>query len=293
MWTHIHRISIASVLAASIAFVACGGDSTPNHEPLLKVVATTSILADLAKNVGGDEVKVSVLIPPGADVHSFQSTPKDSISISEAAVIVSNGFGLDDFLQPILDSAISTETVQVTVTNGLEPGGFEDDPHFWQNPLFVIHYVERIRDGLIQVDPNNSQAYKSNTAAYIRQLGDLDIEIEQTLDEVPPERRHLVTFHDAFGYFGERYGWKVSAFVAGDASDVTPGAVISIIEEIRKEGFTAVFAEPQFSPDVMEQVAEDTGVRTGIIYSDTLDDKVTTYIDMMRFNATSLRDNLR
>ena len=293
MWTHIHRISIASLLATSIAFVACGGDPTPNHEPLLKVVATTSILADLAQNVGGDEVKVSVLIPPGADVHSFQSTPKDSISISEAEVIVSNGLGLDDFLQPILDSALSAETVQITATDGLEPSGFEGGPHLWQNPMFVIHYVERIRDGLIQADPNNSQAYKNNAAAYIQQLSDLDMEIEQILGEVPLERRHLVTFHDAFGYFGDRYGWKVSAFVAGDASDVTPRAVTSIIEEIEKEGLSAVFAEPQFRPDVMEQVAEDTGVRTGIIYSDTLDDKVTTYIDMMRFNATSLRDSLR
>jgi ABC-type Zn uptake system ZnuABC Zn-binding protein ZnuA len=124
-------------------------------------------------------------------------------------------------------------------------------------------------------------------------LRELDREIAQILEAVPPERRHLVTFHDAFGYFGRRYGWQVSAFVPGDASDVTPAAVVQVMERVKTEGIPAVFAEPQFGGDVLEQVARDTGVRVGIIYSDTIDDEVTSYIDMMRFNAQSLAENLR
>ena len=124
-------------------------------------------------------------------------------------------------------------------------------------------------------------------------MRELDQEISQTLRDVPPERRHLVTFHDAFGHFAVRYGWRVSAFVPGDASEVTPGTIVAVMERIGGEGIPAVFAEPQFSPKVMEQVARDTGVGVGAIYSDALDDNVPTYLDMMRFNARSLVEHLR
>jgi ABC-type Zn uptake system ZnuABC Zn-binding protein ZnuA len=99
------------------------------------------------------------------------------------------------------------------------------DPHFWQDPILAIHYVERIRNGLVEADPDNAQVYTANAEAYIQELRELDREIAQTLEAVPPEHRHLVTFHDAFGYFRRRYGWQVSAFVPSDASDITPGAV--------------------------------------------------------------------
>jgi ABC-type Zn uptake system ZnuABC Zn-binding protein ZnuA len=101
-----------------------------------------------------------------------------------------------------------------------------------------------------------------------------------------------VTFHDAFGYFGRRYGWQVSAFVPSDASDVTPAAVVQVMELVKSEGLPAVFAEPQFGGDVLEQAAEDAGVRVGLIYSDTIDANITSYIEMMRFNAQSLAENL-
>jgi ABC-type Zn uptake system ZnuABC Zn-binding protein ZnuA len=126
----------------------------------------------------------------------------------------------------------------------------------------------------------------------MQQLRDLDQEIAQTLSQVPPERRHLVTFHDAFGYFAQRYGWRVSAFVPSSVGEVTPEKVVRVMEVIKAEGIPAIFAEPQFKPDVLEQAARDTGVRVGTIYSDALDDKVSTYIEMMRFNARSLARNL-
>jgi ABC-type Zn uptake system ZnuABC Zn-binding protein ZnuA len=153
--------------------------------------------------------------------------------------------------------------------------------------------VERIRDGLVRVDPANGSVYTANAAAYILELQDLDREIAQTLNQVPPERRHLVTFHDAFGYFARRYGWEVSAFVPSDASRVTPVSVVEVMRSIESGGIPAVFAEPQFRADVLEQAARDTGVRVGTIYSDSLDETVPTYIEMMRFNANSLAEHLR
>ena len=199
-----------------------------------------------------------------------QTTPEDSIAVSRAGVIISNGFGLDDFLDPVIQSAKKADVVQVVAAEGLEadpiegePGRSQGDPHLWQNPVYAIHYVERIRDGLVRADLGNASVYRDNADAYIQQLRELDQEISRTLSDVPPERRHLVTFHDAFGHFAVRYGWRVSALVPGDASEVTPGTIVAVMERIGGEGISAVFAEPQFSPKVMEQVARDTGVGIG------------------------------
>ncbi len=156
------------------------------------------------------------------------------------------------------------------------------------NPLYAIHYVERIRDGLIQADSANAQGYQLNAEAYIQSLRDLDQEILDVLKAVPREQRHLVTFHDAFAYFAQRYGWRTSSFVAHDASDVTPGKVAEIIEAVRREGIKAIFTEGQFSSDILDQTAKDVGIRVGTIYSDVLDETVPTYLEMMRFNAKSL-----
>jgi ABC-type Zn uptake system ZnuABC Zn-binding protein ZnuA len=275
------------------------------------VVATTTILADMAKNVGGDLVEVTSIVPAGADAHSFQTSPSHSLAIGQAAVIVSNGFGLDSFLDPVLASAQQSSAVHVVAAQGLSAQPLEEmhisdddpdhdhahehgagDPHFWQDPTLAIHYVERIRNGLVQADPDNAQAYSSNADGYIQEIRDLDQEIARTLSQVPPEHRHLVTFHDAFGYFARRYGWKVSAFVPSDASDVTPGAIVQVMERVKEEGIPAVFAEPQFGSDVLEQAARDTGIQVGIIYSDTIDANVPSYIEMMRSNARSLAQNL-
>lgn len=383
---------------------------TPTSASKIKVVATTTVLADMARNVGGNLVEVTSIVPPGVDVHSFQTTPSHSLAVGNAKLIVSNGFGLDNSFDPLLTNNMQAGAVRIVASEGLNAAALEEmefpvgddgnepndgdlveqaaqiihrseegeisaeialeqieallsrhqgegtvpaveehgdqdkilgeglmelvheaeeghmtpesaieameqlmqqyegdghqdederghgheagDPHFWQDPTLAIHYVERIRDGFKEVDPTNAEIYDGNAAEYIEKLRDLDQEIAQTLDQVPPERRHLVTFHDAFGYFARRYGWKVSAFVPGDASDVTPGAVIQVMERVRAEGIPAVFAEPQFGTGVLEQAARDTGVRVGVIYSDTIDEKVPGYIEMMRSNAKSLAENL-
>jgi ABC-type Zn uptake system ZnuABC Zn-binding protein ZnuA len=262
---------------------------------MVKAVVTTGVLGDLVRNVGGEGVQVSVLVPPGTDLHSFQSSPKDSATIREARLIVLNGAGLDHFLEGIIDGAKRRDAVVIEASEGLAPrplpGGEEHeegDPHFWQNPLHAIAYVENIRDGLAQTDPARAEQYRRNAEAYIARLRDLDREIEATLKSVPPERRHLVTFHDAFGYFGERYGFKVSAFLPTSGGDFSPARVAEIVSLIRQERIPAIFAEPQFAQDALRQIARDTGVAVGAIISDALTDQTPTYIEMMRANAGSL-----
>jgi len=323
------RLMLLLAAVLSLPAWACAGSAGPNPTPTaaealnpspamasrIIVVTTTTVLADMARNVGDGLVQVSPIVPPGADVHSFQTTPSDSVNIGRAKVIVSNGFGLDQFLDPVLASAQQAGAVHVIAAAGLnavpleetpfpgaDPGdgpGQEDadehlagDPHFWLDPILAIHYVEQIRDGLSQADPANSGIYAANAEGYIQELRDLDREIQQTLSQVPPEHRRLISFHDAYGYFARRYGWEVSFFEPSDASDVTPGAVEKIIREIQSEGIPAIFAEPQFNQDVLQQVARDTGIKVGVIHS--LSDSTTpTYIGLMTANANSLAENLK
>ena len=278
----------------------------------LRVVATNTVLADLAGNVGGELVSLTSLVPAGADVHTFQTTPSHSITIAEADLVISNGAGLDDFLIPVLTNARAPGSVHIVASKGLEttlkssgqaahhaaeaeqnPGHehSEVDPHFWLDPTLAGHYVERIIEGLTKIDPKNSEQYAKNGKVYVEQLHQLDREIAETLAQIPPSNRHLVTFHDAYGYFARRYELEVSYFVPSDASDVTPGDIVSIIEQLDPEEPPAVFAEPQLNSDVLRQASQDAGVEVGIIRS-LVDDQTLTYVDMMRDNARSLVENL-
>ena len=311
--TAVHGGTVWGALAAVLlAASACGSASAAGTQEPLRLVTTTPLLADLVRNVAGTQVEVHSLVPPGADVHSFQTTPQESIQISRAAVIFSNGFGLDDFLMPVIESAAKAGTVQVVVSDGLESSpitsaklgqGFPGklartlnggpDPHFWQNPIYTIHYAQRIRDALVEADQANAETYRSNAEKYIQELRQLDQEISRILGQVPPRRRHLITFHDAFGHFADRYGWQASGLLPNDAGDVTPGTIISMMEQLREQDIGAVFAEPQFRSQVIDRAGRDAGVRIGRIYSDVLDDTVSTYTEMMRFNARSLAEHLR
>ena len=166
------------------------------------------------------------------------------------------------------------------------------DPHFWQNPRMVVHYVNQITNGLVAADPDNASAYLDNSAAYIEELEALDAYIADTLASIPDDLRVMVTFHDAFGYFGERYNVEVQAFVGGHGGDVSPDDIANVLELVEHNGLPAVFAEPQFSADALEQVARDAGIQVGIIRS-LPDDTYPAYIDMMRSNADQLAQFLR
>ena len=166
------------------------------------------------------------------------------------------------------------------------------DPHFWQNPRMVVHYVNQIANGLVQADPDNAETYLDNSAAYIEELEALDAYIADTLAQIPADHRVMVTFHDAFGYFGTRYDMEVQAFVGGHGGDVSPDDIANVLELVEHNGLPAVFAEPQFSADALEQVARDAGIQVGIIRS-LPDNEHPEYINMMRANADQLAQFLR
>ena len=198
----------------TLFLTSCGSVSKSNDNTL-SVLASTTVLADIAQNIAGDRAQVVHCSPFGADPHSYQAAPADVAKISESDLLILNGLEYEHFIETLLQNA-GREKMIVEATAGLSPrkdAGNEHgvDPHMWLDPTLVVTYVENIRDGLIQVDPEGAETYKANADAYIAQLKDLDGWIAGQVDTIPAERRLLVTNHEAMGYFAERYGFEVVA----------------------------------------------------------------------------------
>ncbi len=340
-------IVLALVTTLILAVAACGGaDPTATPAPSIdappepvKVITGTVIIADFARNVGGEAVSVESLIPSGGDAHTFRTTPSDGIKVGGADVILLNGSGLDDDLVGFVESSRRSGSILVEVSEGLTPmelvvrelgeddhgdeeeggegedhgdeegedHGDEDegeegedhgdegeddhhggDPHFWQDPIAAIFYVERIRDALIEADPSRAGSYRANADAYIQRLRDLDAEISDILAAVPAEHRTLVSFHDAFGYFGARYDFEVIAFVGVHGGEPTPGDIAGVIHEVEDSGLPAIFGEPQFAQEALQSAASESGIEIGAIRSATFDETAPDYISMMRANANEI-----
>jgi ABC-type Zn uptake system ZnuABC Zn-binding protein ZnuA len=295
------RPVMALASAAMIVFLTASCVGARSSQPdvagrPLSVVTTIPTLADLARNVGGGLVEVRPLLSPGADVHSFQTTPKDSVVIAGASVVIANGEGLDDFLMPALTGSMGDSAVLVIASAGVaevEPGVSLEDPHLWQDPVLAIHYVEQIRDGLIHADPDNASAYRDNAQRYTLRLRELDLEISSILGQVPAGNRRLVSYHRAFSHLGRRYGWRTHALVTDDGAAVTPSDILRLARVIEDNALPSVFAEPELPTSALETAANESQASLASIYAGLAREGPSTYIDMMLFNAHSLAGNLR
>jgi zinc/manganese transport system substrate-binding protein len=268
-----------------------------------KVVATFSILADLAGNVGGERVAVSTLVGPDGDAHVYAPTPADSRRLADATLVVANGLKLEGWIGRLITSS-GTKARVIEAAKGVQPidaagekGHGHDhgtlDPHAWQSVANVKIYVANIRDGLAAADPAGKAAYEANAAAYLAKLDALEAEIRDAVERIPRDRRKIITSHDAFGYFQKAYG---VAFVApqGVSTEAEASArdVGRIIQQIRREKIPAVFLENVSDKRLLERIAKESGARIGgRLYSDALSapgGPAGTYIDMMRHNIRAL-----
>ncbi len=294
------------VACTLLAVIACGLPAAAQDAARgsIKVVASFSILADLVRNVGGDRVEVTALIGRNQDAHAFEPSPADSRRLADAGLVVVNGLGFEGWLDRLVRAAGSRAPV-VVASAGVAPReapGDETrlardragvDPHAWQSVGNVKRYVANVRDALIKVDPAGQGTYAANAGAYLAKLDALDREIRSTLAQIPPDRRRLITSHDAFGYFAAAYG---VAFLApeGLATNAEPSAlaVARIIRRIRTERIGALFLENVVDPRLIQLIARETGARIGgTLYSDALTDAdgpAPTYLDLMRHNVHEL-----
>jgi ABC-type Zn uptake system ZnuABC Zn-binding protein ZnuA len=282
------------ILAGLMLAAACG-PATPTTPPAsLKILTTTTILADITRNIVGDKASVESFLPAGADPHAYQATPQDAVKMSESDVLILNGAEYEHTFQGLLDNARGTK---ITASDGLSPETIngEVNPHFWVNPQFAVKYVENIRDGLTQADPGNGDIYRVNAEAYIKQLNDLDAWAEQQVATLPHDRLLLVTNHDALGYFADRYGFRVIGVIIPSASDTAGTSAVqmaAVIEAVRTNHAPAIFLDEVENPKLAQQIADETGAEVvGDLYFESLsgaDGPAATYLDMIHHDVSRI-----
>ncbi len=310
------RVSIYYRLlaAACLLFVlatACAASSNTGSSKGLHVLAVESFLADIAQNVAGDRVKVDTLIPLGMDPHGFEPAPSDVAKVSNSSVIIINGAGLETFLQRLLNNAGGQHQV-IDASQGLksrvpsaqealDPAEMQSgDPHFWLDPNNVIHYVQNIQTGLSKADPDGASFYATNASAYIQKLKELDSWVSAEVAQISPEQRLLVTNHETFGYYADRYGFRiVGTIIPSTNPDASPSArdLATLVERIKATGVPAVFLEKGSNPQLAEQIASETNIK---VITDLWTHSISpqngpapTYIDMIRFDTSTIVSALK
>lgn len=288
--------------ALTIFLVSCEGHSASNAGTGTPVMLTsTTILADITRNIAGDRFQVDSLLPIGSDPHSYQATPQDLAKISNSKLLIINGAQYEQFLTPLLENAGGKKTV-VEASAGISPRTNAQhgiDPHMWLDPNLVVKYAQNIRDALINIDPAGEATYRSNAEAYVVKLKDLDTWIAQQVNQIPAEKRLLVTNHEAFGYFAQRYGFKVvGTVVESFSSDASPsaGQLAALIDQIKSSKATAIFLDASDNSTIAQQIANETGVRVVTdlhLESLTSGAPAATYIDMMKDDVSKIVDALK
>jgi zinc/manganese transport system substrate-binding protein len=267
-------------------------------EERLNVVASFSILADFVGNVGGDKVNVASLVGPNGDIHVFAPAPSDAKTVGAVKLLIINGLGLEGWLPRLVESSGSKATI-VIASSGITPlkHGSDADPHAWQSVANAKIYVANIRDALAAADMADAQDFRTNADRYLAKLDALDAEVRAAVAKIPPERRKVISTHNAFGYFASAYGIEFIA-PSGVSTENEPSArdVAAIIRQIKAEKIPAVFLENISDDRLIRQIAAETGARVGgTLYSDSLTGEkgpAPTYIDLVRHNIKALTSAL-
>ena len=271
-------------------------------EDKVKVVTTFTVIADMARNVAGDVADVESITKPGAEIHNYQPTPHDLLRARDADLILRNGLNLELWFEKFL--ANLGDVPSVTASDGVEPmaiagGSYEGkpNPHAWMSLENAVIYVENIRRGLSEVDPDNAETYAANAAAYTEKLKAAVQPIRDQLAALPEEQRWLVTSEGAFSYLARDFGlkelylWPVNADSQG-----TPQQVRAVIDAVREQRIKVVFSESTVSSDPAEQVARETGAAYGgVLYVDSLseeDGPVPSYLDLLTVTVDTVAKGL-
>ncbi len=294
-------------LTVVLVLAACGGGSAPGARGTngdspaanaLAVVTTTTVFADIARNVGGDLVNVTGLVPKGGDVHTFEPSPADIQTVSRAKLLVMNGLGLDDWLQKTITNASASGTPLLKL--GVDLPGVEllpgedpstQNPHLWMDVKYGQLYVDRIAGSLKSLDPAHAAQYDNRAASYKTRLDALDASVRSRIATIPAANRKLVTFHDAFPYYARAYGITiVGVAVQAPGQDPSAGYTAQLITAIRDAGVKAIFSEAQFPTKLVDQLGAETGATVvSNLYDDSLgDDPVTSYEAVVSWDTDQL-----
>jgi ABC-type Zn uptake system ZnuABC Zn-binding protein ZnuA len=275
------------------------------------VVATTTILGDVARQIGGESISLSILLPEGGDPHTYQPTPQDLIKVANADLVLINGAGLESFLDRLLENAGEDKVVSVSegiTLRQLEEGHDEDepdheetgaDPHVWFDPQNVKAWVDNIEQEMSARSPANAAAFAANAQAYQAELAALDAWIRDQVASIPPENRKLVTDHQNLGYFADRYGFEqVGAVIPSFSAAAEPSAeeLAALEKAIQALGVPAIFIGTTVSPNLAQRVAADTGAQLVTLFTDALTGpagEAGSYLDLMRYDVQAIVEALQ
>jgi ABC-type Zn uptake system ZnuABC Zn-binding protein ZnuA len=261
------------------------------------VVASATIFADMAENISGGLVEVKSIVPVGGDPHIYEPTPGDAKLVAEAQLILKNGLTFEGWLDELIENS-GTQGKIVTITQGIEPISSSvyknsTDPHAWMDPVLGSFYLKNVKDALVELLPEQADIFNFNHDLYQQQLADLNAYIEKEIQTIPKEKRILITSHDAFRYFGKRFGLQVESVLGTSTdADVQTSDIRRLTDVIEKFGVPSVFIETTVNPALLQQIARDNNVSIGgSLYSDSLGDKnspASTYLEMLKFNADTI-----
>lgn len=300
--------ALAWLLAAGLVAAACSGDQTESGQAGARVIATTTMLGDLTRNVVGDEGSVEVLLPVGVDPHDYQASARQVAAIQEADLIVANGMGLEEGLEDALDGAERDGVRVLYLGEQLEPlpfaaeGGNSDhgayDPHVWLDPIRMAEAARILGDELEEVASGGT--WTDRAEDYAVMLTDLDTEIRTMFSSIPAERRKLVSNHTALGYFAARYDFDViGAVIPGGSTLGEPSSaeLAKLVEVMERDGISVVFAENTEPSALAEAVATEVGNGVDVVelYTGSLGEPgsdADTLIGMLRANANLIAEAL-
>ncbi len=263
--------------------------SAANAESI-KVVASFSIIGDITRVIGDNDIMLTTLVGPGSDVHVYQPGPTDAIALARANLIIVNGLGLEGWMTRLITAAGSNGKI-ITASDGVTP--LPHDPHAWQNLANGKIYAKNIAAALAAADPANATSYKARADAYINELTTLEAWVKSEIKTVPPSKRKVITTHDAFGYFAGAYGVEFIAPIGiSTESDVSAAGLAHLIDQIRAQHIRALFLENITDDRIIRQLEKDGNATIGgTLYSDALsppNGPADHYTTMFRHNVTQL-----
>lgn len=286
-----------TILALSISFAFT---SLTGQKPV--VVSSASMFTDMVKNIAGDLVETETIVPIGGDPHLHTPTPRDAKLVGRADLLLLNGLTFEGWINELIENS-GTKGKTIMITEGVVPISSDTyknstDPHAWMDLANGRIYIKNIANALKELDPTNAATYDGNYLSYDKKLEELDKYVFDKIKEIPEEKRILITSHDAFKYYGKRYGVKLEAIqgISTD-SDVQTSDIKRVSYTINRYKVPALFVESTINPKLLKQIASDNDVKIGgKLYADSLGDKdspAATYLDMIRSNTDTLVDGLK
>jgi ABC-type Zn uptake system ZnuABC Zn-binding protein ZnuA len=262
--------------SSSVEEVNSTADNTINTSQKLNVVTSVSPITNIIKNVGGNGIDLTGLVPEGVNSHTFELVPSDVVKVNNADLVILDGLGLETNVEEVAQEARSQNPQLQILKLGdstITPSQWAFDfsfpkeegapnPHLWLNVVYAMKFANLTGDKLIEMDPRNAQYYSDNTDRYISLLKKLDVGIMQAVQTIPPENRKLLTYHDSWAYFAPRYNMTViGAVQPSDFGEPTPQEVARLIDQIRSERVPVIFDSEVFPTDVVDQIANEGNVK--------------------------------